>query len=72
MYDAFLNGYQAVLMAPTEILAFQHYNSLIKLLGDKIKIGLLTNSKQEILNIKILDIKKSKFLPQRHNNPKFH
>ncbi|MBE0676920.1 MAG: ATP-dependent DNA helicase RecG [Bacteroidales bacterium] len=39
------NGYQSCLMAPTEILAFQHYNSIRKLLGDmNLKVGLLTGS----------------------------
>ena len=39
------NGYQACLMAPTEILAQQHYNGLKELLGAlKIKIALLTGS----------------------------
>ncbi|MBT8235842.1 MAG: ATP-dependent DNA helicase RecG [Bacteroidia bacterium] len=39
------NGFQACLMAPTEILANQHYNSLISLLVDMpIKISLLTGS----------------------------
>jgi len=32
MYFAYLNGYQSVLMAPTEILAVQHYKSAIKFL----------------------------------------
>ena len=46
MYDAFLNGYQAVMMAPTEILAQQHYDSLVKLfLGIGINVGLLTGSR---------------------------
>jgi ATP-dependent DNA helicase RecG len=45
-----LNSYQAVLMAPTEILAKQHYNSLIKFFKNfKIKIALLTHS-EKILN----------------------
>ncbi|PIT88423.1 MAG: DNA helicase RecG [Candidatus Magasanikbacteria bacterium CG10_big_fil_rev_8_21_14_0_10_36_32] len=48
IYNAVLNGYQAVLMVPTEILARQHYNTLLKLLGDKIQIGLLTRSQAEI------------------------
>jgi len=48
--NAALNGYQAVLMAPTEILAKQHYNSLIKFFKNfKIKIALLTHS-EKILN----------------------
>ena len=42
LYDTVLNGYQAIMMAPTEILATQHYESLCKLLGDKLSIGLLT------------------------------
>ncbi|MEW2922183.1 ATP-dependent DNA helicase RecG [Muricauda sp. ANG21] len=39
------NGFQACLMAPTEILAAQHYNSLKELLGKMdVKIALLTGS----------------------------
>lgn len=39
------NGYQACLMAPTEILANQHYKSIIELLGDiGINVALLTGS----------------------------
>ncbi len=39
------NGYQSCMMAPTEILAQQHYNSLKELLGQMdIKIALLTGS----------------------------
>ncbi len=39
------NGYQACLMAPTEILAGQHYNGLKELLqGLEVKIALLTGS----------------------------
>ncbi len=39
------NGYQACLMAPTEILAQQHYHSIKSLLGDDlIKVELLTGS----------------------------
>ncbi len=50
LLNVILNGYQGVLMAPTEILANQHYNTLCKLLGDKVKIAILTNSKSEIIN----------------------
>ncbi|QIJ89892.1 MULTISPECIES: ATP-dependent DNA helicase RecG [Mesoflavibacter] len=39
------NGYQACLMAPTEILSVQHYNGLVGLCKDlKIRIKLLTGS----------------------------
>ncbi len=40
-----LSGYQSALMAPTEILATQHYNNLKEFLkGTKINIALLTGS----------------------------
>ena len=46
IYDVFLNAYQAVVMAPTEILAQQHYDSLVKLFhGLNVAVGLLTGSK---------------------------
>lgn len=39
------NGYQACIMAPTEILAQQHYNGIVELLGQMdIKVELLTGS----------------------------
>jgi len=39
------NGFQAAIMAPTEILATQHYNSIKELLkGMNIKVALLTGS----------------------------
>jgi ATP-dependent DNA helicase RecG len=45
MLIALDNGFQAALMAPTEILANQHYNSLVELLkGTDVKIKLLTGS----------------------------
>ncbi len=44
-YLAVKNGHQCALMAPTEILAVQHYNELSELLGGLgIKCGLLTGS----------------------------
>lgn len=44
MYNAARNGFQSVLMAPTEILASQHYNTLRNLLPESIDIILLTGS----------------------------
>lgn len=41
LYINYLGRYQGALMAPTEILARQHYNNLVKLLPD-FKVGLLT------------------------------
>ena len=47
-YLAVKNGHQSALMAPTEILAEQHYKSLSKLLEPMgVKVGLLTGSMKE-------------------------
>lgn len=43
--NVFLNGYQSAVMAPTEILAQQHYQSLDKLFSKlNMRVGLLTGS----------------------------
>ena len=48
MLIAIDNGYQACIMAPTEILASQHYQTIIKLLkGMDLKICLLTGSSKK-------------------------
>ena len=45
MYANYLSGYQSALMAPTEILAVQHYNNLKQFLKHtKVKVALLTGS----------------------------
>lgn len=44
IYAACTNGYQSALMAPTEILAVQHYGTLKKFFGDKLRVALLTSS----------------------------
>ncbi|MCE3282221.1 MAG: recG [Chitinophagaceae bacterium] len=49
------NGYQSCMMAPTEILAQQHFNSLNSLLGDMpVKIALLTGSTKSAARKRIL------------------
>ena len=58
MYLAHLNGYQSVFMAPTEILAQQHYNTISNLLSPfGVKVALATGSRKlkiENLKLKIL------------------
>lgn len=50
MLIAIDNGYQACLMAPTEILASQHYNTIVRLVeGLGIKVSLLTGSSRKSL-----------------------
>ena len=45
MYANYLCGYQSALMAPTEILATQHYYNLVEFLkGTDVKVALLTGS----------------------------
>lgn len=44
LYASVTAGRQGALMVPTEILAEQHYHSLIELFGDRAKITLLTGS----------------------------
>ncbi len=57
MYAAFLNGYQSVLMAPTEILATQHYEGIKKLLEPLgVTVELATGSKKTIRDDVNLDV----------------
>ncbi len=44
MYNCMRNGYQSALMAPTEVLANQHYKTLRNFFGDDVQIELLTGS----------------------------
>jgi ATP-dependent DNA helicase RecG len=57
MYAAYLNGYQSVLMAPTEILANQHYAGIVKILEPLgVTVELATGSKKTIKADTKLDI----------------
>ncbi len=45
MYAAFNNGYQSALMAPTEVLAEQHYENFVRMLEPLgVRVGLLVGS----------------------------
>ncbi|MGH7203078.1 MAG: DEAD/DEAH box helicase, partial [Candidatus Levyibacteriota bacterium] len=58
MYLAYLNGYQSVLMAPTEILANQHFDSIAKLLEPLgVKVELVTGSKKKVSKTSSLSVK---------------
>jgi len=71
LYNTVLNRHQAVLMAPTEILALQHYESLCELLGDEVKIGLMTASQLVVLSskfaVKTKSGQKKEFLQRLEN-----
>ncbi len=48
------NGFQACMMAPTEILAIQHYQSVVKLIGDlPVNVKLLTGSTKKSARLMI-------------------
>ena len=51
-YVAYLNGFDTLLAAPTEILAFQHHQTLTEILSSwAVKIGIWTGSKKSAGNI---------------------
>lgn len=60
MYNTAKNGYQSALMAPTEILAEQHYHSLMKMMKNSgITVALLTGSTPATEKRKLLELLKS-------------
>lgn len=44
MYNTFKNGFQSALMAPTEVLATQHFKTLKGFFGEDVNVELLTGS----------------------------
>ncbi|MFA6547577.1 MAG: ATP-dependent DNA helicase RecG [Candidatus Magasanikbacteria bacterium] len=63
MYCAVLNGFQTIMMAPTEILAKQHFESLAKLLGKNLNIALLTRSQfLGSVNNQVIEFKKKNLI----------
>ena len=55
MYFNSLVGYQSALMAPTEILATQHYNNMLKIFKDKLRVKLLIGSLSKKEKLKIYE-----------------
>jgi len=55
LLNTVLNDWQAVMLAPTEILATQHFNSLQQMLPKKIVIGLLTKDNIKLANKNMLE-----------------
>lgn len=53
LLNVYLSGYQSSFMAPTEILASQHYKTCLSLLGKYLKVGLLTGSMRIINDGKV-------------------
>lgn len=68
MYAVYLNGFQSILLAPTGILAQQHYLT-IKVLLEKfnIKVDLVTGTS----NQKKIKVQKSKIKTKNENNKKY-
>ena len=62
MFASFVNGFQSVIMAPTQILATQHYNTLKKLFKKfNIRVSLITSS------IKRVDLGRSDIFVGTHS-----
>lgn len=73
MYLAYLNGFQSVLMAPTEILANQHYQTISNLLSPLgVKVELVTGNKKLRIKKQESEIKRknldSKFMIHDSSN----
>lgn len=54
LYINYLAGFQGVLMAPTEVLAKQHYQNTLNLFGNLMRVDIITGSVKKVDKIKIL------------------
>ncbi|PLX28462.1 DNA helicase RecG [Candidatus Parcubacteria bacterium] len=59
LYSAVLNKHQGAIMAPTEILAKQHFETLKKVFGENLRIGILTRTECTILNFEFKSTSKA-------------
>lgn len=55
LYINYLAGFQGVLMAPTEVLAKQHYQNMLSLFGNLMRVDVITGSVKKVDKIKILN-----------------
>mgnify|MGYP004457134099 FL=1 len=55
LYINYLAGFQGVLMAPTEVLAKQHYQNMLNLFGNLMRVDIITGSVKKVDKIKIFN-----------------
>ena len=55
LYINYLAGFQGVLMAPTEVLAKQHYQNMLSLFGNLMRVDIITGSVKKVDKIKIFN-----------------
>lgn len=55
LYVNYLAGFQGVLMAPTEVLAKQHYQNMLSLFGNLMRVDIITGSVKKVDKIKIFN-----------------
>lgn len=69
-YMTHLNGFKTLFMAPTEILAFQHYETLTHLLEPfGIRVGIYTGSKKQLYPIVIPSKARNLKIKSRDSSP---
>ena len=55
LYINYLAGFQGVLMAPTEVLAKQHYQNMLSLFENLMRVDIITGSVKKVDKIKIFN-----------------